>query len=509
MAENWQFTEPVDVAQGVKSDSLAIPSISTRAAFRLPPELLRGIFLLALPPNCVTRPVLDSVSASWWPIASRGKQTLALVCKTWMAVGTEILYEHIAIRRPTQLPLLVRTMQLQNADFGRLVKTFTLCCFIPYSWRTMFAKNLAILFSRYSHIQRLIISPLWEIPSPDTLSQILCASTINLASITHLEASADVVPGILDSVLERCTNLRSLVLAVPTGEMTPHRVHLPRLDTLRLSFLYYQKDGKLTSLMHWSMPRLTSLTICDYGGVTDAVLKEFLKSHGKHLQFLQFPDVTCPRPNIDSGPLISECPKLEHFVMPMVGIWPTRHRSLMWFDVWAPCTSDFSLRNDGPVQSIERTPSFPAFKNFRLLDCSLLCVRDLPRIFPPDGLEDEDSVEYDLVGLTVIQTRHSLRRDEVDLGSHYGGSSASSRSSGRYALPASDVHSSPGSTDGSDSDGELWEDDVLPFDEVDGELDEETVLQLREEIIQAEMRMINVTRGRLDGGRFFEYELRC
>ncbi|KDQ55606.1 hypothetical protein JAAARDRAFT_208417 [Jaapia argillacea MUCL 33604] len=500
MAENGQHTEPVDVAQDVRADSLPIPSISTRAAYRLPPELLREIFLLALPPDCVTSPILDSVSASWWPIASRGKQTLVLVCKSWVAVGTELLYEHIAIRRPTQLPSLVRTMQLQNGDLGKLVKTFTLCCFIPHNWQTMFTKSLAILFSRYSHIQRLIISPLWETPSPDTLSQILLASTINLASITHLEANADVVPGNFQIVLERCTNLRSLVLALPTEEMTPHQVHLPRLEALRLSFPSYPKDGKWANLMHWSMPRLTNLTICNYGGVTDVVLKSFLKSHGKNLQFLHFPDVICWRP-IDSSPLISECPKLEHFVMPIAGVWPTRHRSLMWFDVWVPWTGNFDLRNDGSVQSIERTVSFPVFKNFRLLDRSLVSIRDLPRIFPPDGLKDEASVKYDLVGLTIIQTRHSLRRDELgylfeddsDTGSSFRGSRASSLRSGHYSSSISDVSASSGNTDDSDSGSELWEDDVLPLDEVDEEIDEETALQIREEIIQAEI--IDVRRG--------------
>ncbi|KDQ55592.1 hypothetical protein JAAARDRAFT_70992 [Jaapia argillacea MUCL 33604] len=488
MPENWQFTEPADVAQGVKSDSLVIPSIPTRAAFRLPSEVLREIFLLALPPDYVTSPMLDSVSASWWPIASRGKQTLVLICKNWMAVGTELLYEHIAIRRPTQLPLLVRTMQLQNVDFGRLVKTFTLCCFIPSSWRTMFTKNLEILFSRYSQIQRLVITPLWETPFSDIVSQILCSSRINLASIIHLEANADMVPVILDSVLERCSSLRSLVLTVPTEEMPPHPIHLPQLETLRLSFLYYPKDGQLTSLMRWSMPRLTSLTICDYGGATDDLLKEFLKAHGRNLKFLHFSDLAYRRPHIDSGPLISECPKLEHLVMPIVGVWPKRHRSLMWFDVWAPCTSDFSLRNDGPVQFIEQTASFPSFKNFRLLDRALICFRDLPRIFSPDGPKDDDSAEYDLVGLTVIQTRHSLRRDEVDLGfdsdtgSSYRGSSISSRRSGIYY----DIDSSSESTDYSDGDSELWEDDVLSLDEVDEELDEESFFQILEGLSQAE-----------------------
>ncbi|KDQ55589.1 hypothetical protein JAAARDRAFT_323740 [Jaapia argillacea MUCL 33604] len=196
------------------------------AAPRLPVELLRDVFELALPPECITDPCWNVAPASSWSTASRDKQSFVLVCKNWMGVGTEILYEHVAIRRPTQLPLFVCTLESSASDLGCLIKTFTLCCFISHRWKTVFFDNLVTLSSRCLRVKRFILSPHWDPPNPNAVVDSLF-SGISLALITHLEINTDMLPYTVENILDHCSRLQSLSLAIPTEAISPKSIRLP------------------------------------------------------------------------------------------------------------------------------------------------------------------------------------------------------------------------------------------------------------------------------------------
>ncbi|KDQ55774.1 hypothetical protein JAAARDRAFT_195592 [Jaapia argillacea MUCL 33604] len=385
-------------------------------AGRLPAELLHEIFQLALPPDCITDPSWEFDPVPCWSIAWRDKLSFTLVCRSWMSVGTELLYEHVAIRHATQLPLLVRTAKSPSFDFGRLIKTFTLRCFIPHLEQTVFFDDLVTLYSHCPRLRRFILSPHWDSPNPSAVVDSLCSS-IPLASITHRGVNADMLPSTIDSFLDRCSSLRSLSLVISTEAFSPKSVHLPRLEELRINLLPLTEEDVFSTLTGWVMPCLTSLVISDSRYISNRLLMPFLRTHGAHLKFLHFWDHEENDSPRHGDRLVSNCPRLEHFVMPIGGLWPTSHPTLMYVDVWGN-PSIHRYLDSGIVRSMRRLPlpSLPALRNFRQLDRSLICIQDLPQISPPHSTIDGDCLKHDFLGLTLTQTNDRLVAHENEPG---------------------------------------------------------------------------------------------
>ncbi|KDQ55601.1 hypothetical protein JAAARDRAFT_208414 [Jaapia argillacea MUCL 33604] len=383
---------------------------------RLPPELLRKIFQLVLPLECV----IDRHFPNCIPlcIAPRDEQYLVLVCRNWMWIGIELLYEHITIHRAIQIPMLIRTLHA-NSGLGSLVRTLSLSFSISFFWREIIINDISTLVSHCPRIRRVILSPSWDLAFSSGLRPSL-TSGIDINSITHLETKWDMAPVIIDTVLDSCCNFRSLVLTIPPS--SPRPIRLPRLENLHLA-LMRPEEGGFSALATWSMPRLTSLTLAEYDAVPESSLKSFLTLHGVRLKFLHFrDDMFCPE-DLDRETLATTCPQLQHLVMPSTFTWSICHPSLMSLDVWTFWTPEICNLKDTTVAHLRHPGSLPDLRQVRRLDTLLLCIRDLPQIFPPESVSDDTIIKHELVGLEVLQTKSCLvlnipgRRHEFELDS--------------------------------------------------------------------------------------------
>ncbi|KDQ55590.1 hypothetical protein JAAARDRAFT_208407 [Jaapia argillacea MUCL 33604] len=163
--------------------------------------------------------------------------------------------------------------------------------------------------------------------------------------------------------------------------------------------------------------------------------------------------------------------------MPVTGYfrWPTSHPFLMWVDVWANRTSH--IRRDGtPRQSMELSRS---------------CIQKLspfgpspPQLTgPPPSLATTFSNRG---GLREARLRWPRRHADQDRLKRYENGLGIYRYEDEGISPRSDSHSSTCSTCSDCSEDELWEDEFGVGDESGEEMDEGTILQIGEEIMQRE-----------------------
>lgn len=98
-----------------------------------PFEVIRYIFQITLIPNDFLDSSLRRGPNSAWCQTMTTKRSLMQVCKLWRSVGAEFLYEEVVIRRFTQLTCLLATLKNVETtiDFGYLIKTVEIQCFVP------------------------------------------------------------------------------------------------------------------------------------------------------------------------------------------------------------------------------------------------------------------------------------------------------------------------------------------------------------------------------------------
>ncbi|KAJ7879625.1 hypothetical protein B0H14DRAFT_1607467 [Mycena olivaceomarginata] len=135
---NIRLQRAVAVLQHTNDVLLLKLGIRCRAHFsELPHEILLMIFCYALPPRwLLSGSGLQSMATYPNDILSvdlRMKHSLLSVCKSWNQVGTELLYESVALRRILQLPVFVRALDGRQG-LAALVKRLDMNCFVPQGY---------------------------------------------------------------------------------------------------------------------------------------------------------------------------------------------------------------------------------------------------------------------------------------------------------------------------------------------------------------------------------------
>jgi len=376
---------------------------------------------LALPPSFLLDAALYKGPESPWCLSMQTKRGFVAVCKRWYHIGMPILYEEVVLRRMTQLPALLRTVELPDANFGHLVKRVDIKCYVP-------PDELPFLDSQFLRLFDKCPNVVWvgydAITSPEPLKwtcafQRLTAFSNLFPKLTRLECGTNVDFGNLVGVLQKCNSLESLTchLQLPSGEPVVH--DLPQVDLPNLKALSCYDTGTeyLASIAsQWSMPNLEQLSaVALQLGMPDNVYKtttDLLRAHGLHLKFLHL---------LQLGPetqdFLGHCPSLKHLVLSPNSSHPTSHPKITWVDIWSP---GLDLRNYKALRK-SLPAAFPSLRGVRQLDASLCTVSDLPSMLQ-DPENDASYFKYNFPGISIIyKAKAFIKTDMMENLADYDG----------------------------------------------------------------------------------------
>ena len=372
----------------------------------------------------------------------RFQKGLTLVCKRWWGPATRVLYNHVVLRRMSQVSALARTLSATDSghDFGVHVKQIRLHDLsIVKPFQDVVLKDLRFVLQRCTTLRSFSMVPhtnysrrVWH-----WLSCALDLSWMPLgplggllqggpaANLRHLELSLDTNSCLaiveLHRLLSQTTQLRSLKLEPLTPPATPEEaasMQLSKLSVLPMPALReLQFSTECDAFTKWAtsscqFPSLVSLTLNNY---YDRDPLPFLKAHGEHLLYLN----CYPHVPLDLDSIAGVSPMIEHLVvsatcafsvLPDLHPSPTRLLRLRYLDIWLPKSAL------DPEQLVKKALHQAACDNacwalpvlgdhIRVL-VSIEEHSEIPIICPPDALSaEEDARTVYIQDMCVVQRR--------------------------------------------------------------------------------------------------------
>ncbi|KDQ60159.1 hypothetical protein JAAARDRAFT_191563 [Jaapia argillacea MUCL 33604] len=396
-------------------DSLVSASGFTPVFKQPPPEILQSIFNFAIPSPSVLDPSLSFGEMSVWSQTLRDKKSIVMVCKAWLDVGLEYLYEDIVLRRITQIPPLVWTLHITRPDFGAFVKGLNVICVVPDAFRSLFETGMKCILSRCPRLINVSLR-FTSLPSPykspdPPLSWIGSApgSVEGIGLNEQLAFSPSIATHL--STSEALVSLTITLPAYPSTCDSPFRTFL---SFHRLEYFQCAVDRRTAIELanvskHWSLPRLRGVTfeLTSCGPwVNTEPFSTFCGTYS-HLQYLHiWPYLLYTGNLFDVQPVIARCPNLQHLIFPLESKFPVEHPALMYIDVWLPAAHKAVVLPSPLVVS----GSFPALRCTRTLDRSLNPFSQLPMLFRPQegvGSISENRIHH-LPGVIVRETLSTI-----------------------------------------------------------------------------------------------------
>ncbi|KAG5653664.1 hypothetical protein H0H81_011624 [Sphagnurus paluster] len=353
------------------------------------------------------------MGSSPWLQVIKIKKTIILVCRSWYAIGIRFLYEDVALQRLHQIPAFVRTLDASSLaqNLGNLVKSFTICTYIPLEYSISFDEHLTRVMNHCPRLGGFSFNPpfkcLSAVPIPSLGPSITSLSFNNSFPF-------DTIFDILDLVGGQLKHL-GVHAPPPTQNFSPEKIyHLPRLSSLRLD-LHISEASRLYLLVGvLSTPQIEHLTLQSVGMETDtSYFIPILRHYGPKLRvlqlhkenFLNFVRKTGLEQFSDAQILLDLCPALEHLVIDstraVVGI---THPTVKWLDVWisGDSTPSWGLHRSNVLAG------FPACRGLREIHSSLTRIFDIATFLPPDIVSTpSDAFEIAFAGARV---RHGVGR---------------------------------------------------------------------------------------------------
>ncbi|KDQ62785.1 hypothetical protein JAAARDRAFT_470903 [Jaapia argillacea MUCL 33604] len=229
---------------------------------RIPPELLGHIFNHLIPPSYTLHPQWQLIPHAIWPSVVQDITALTLVCKAWSYLATEVLYNQIIIQHVYQLPPLLRSLESPNSNRGDLIRSLTLWFSSTTPWYEVYTEDTERIFRLCHRLTSLVIvlNGSWpRLSIPALYDSPECAIWDRFPSLTHLELDDHVSSPTACKVLNRCSNLVSLVFGVDNiyplcdGSPAPP-VTLSELLRLRFKF-HYTGRGDLSIIARFGLYR--------------------------------------------------------------------------------------------------------------------------------------------------------------------------------------------------------------------------------------------------------------
>ncbi|TFY52625.1 hypothetical protein EVG20_g10474 [Dentipellis fragilis] len=453
---------------------------------RIPVEIMRDIFALAASRPAVSwNPHLKWASDICWGSYVRTALALTQVCKSWHALGIEMLYGDVILDSMLQFPVFHRTLTASSRDYGWLMRGLSISCLVDDSADALVHEFFGEILDRCPRLERLSLSQeyQWNWRQYDRID---FASTL-APNLTHLRLDDFAGPFNNYAFLASCISLESLTASWPILSPFNRTVVIPRLRdlTLILVGLKYRHD-----FLTFSLPSLQSLTIC----ITDKqcqnqtsqlrkVISRLLSSYGQplrrlHFNYMAWTDDWDKLEDADDQAFIDMCPNLEHFITYTGGgLGLTHHPTLKYIDAWVPPFSLDGLDDAHDPKSIfaAEDATFPALQCCRTLDISLSMFMELPSVIAPHLAVSptESYSRWTFGGLQIAQTAHAVTwaspfayDSDEDEAYVYSSPSEDDFDSDSDGWAASDDFSSDGEEEeGEDGDGasaEEWVDDGLP-----------------------------------------------
>ncbi|KAI0691292.1 hypothetical protein C8T65DRAFT_83126 [Cerioporus squamosus] len=324
----------------------------------LPQEILLRIFRFTQPDSSSCSPSIIHGPQSPWLDALRTKKTLALVCKTWSAPATTLLYEEIALRRMGQITALANTLRGDNgSSLAALVQSVKMvACVVWPSCADVVQEDLAYILAQCSNLAAFSSARHLEAPLSHFLDGTMTPGFPRFRRDSYMRPSynptwfLDSRPGrVGDCLRERLIRgLRHLSLDLATDEhgrcvehrylkplfhMLSHgtyltslivgRVHdpwdpafstslpelsFPALRNLQIAISERSFYSYVES--RWSMPRLENLVIALF----ELDVLPLLRVHGSRLTYLYF-DTMLPSQRHLLPILSKVLPAISHLVL--------------------------------------------------------------------------------------------------------------------------------------------------------------------------------------------------
>ncbi|KAJ7074541.1 hypothetical protein C8F01DRAFT_1075975 [Mycena amicta] len=368
----------------------------------LPNELL-----LLIMRNCVPPSWMLAAEGSIHSYDLAAKLALAMVCRRWNHVSTELLYNTVHLHRIGQLPAFVRSLEGRPA-LRALVRHLQVSCFVPQGYDTLFESEMRILLDLSPRIFTLAFSPVlvrpnrrWRFPA------------LTSTNIVHLQLSRHVGSEERIAALVSLSD-RLLSLDIP---FSPHPtvLHLPVLADLQVDF---DATEEMTSddIWDWTMPALRRLWLTTNFRATSRqpahavrTALRLTRSYGEKLVFLS---LLLHYTKGELQDILDQCPMLHHLVLSPVLSSPAtatlHHAQIRFIDIWVSWVEPFRISKTGCVGLLE-APGLCSLRLCRRFDATFLCYGNaIPILFPPDhcGLPARGEIE---VVRPISDDRQSLK----------------------------------------------------------------------------------------------------
>ncbi|KAG2015440.1 hypothetical protein CC2G_008713 [Coprinopsis cinerea AmutBmut pab1-1] len=442
---------------------------------RLSPELWDAIFDRAFLPLYMIHH-FDSHIVHPNSLAGRHleqQRRIVTVCRAWHRAGTRLLYENIFIRRPTQIPLLLRSLK-ENPQLGPLIRGFRLGCVVPTRLTgSTFPQTIQLVIDRCPRLTALEFTTISDglmthrtILAPIVRNQ---GSPITSFTMHYTKVHGTISPtydiglnNLLSSMSSTLVHL-SLGLGEPNFQFLSDTCAIPIPSSLSfpcvesLTLIHPWSFTNLRNIVTWKLPSLRNFTIqvpsrSDlFNCIPVNAIPDLLKAHGQHLQYLHLQPTSngdqYPVGGSQIQPMLDCCPALKHLIVHSHIAWPIAHPTVEWLDVWnvAREPAPGYLK---PLNEMQET--FPSLRATRQLSMSLVLITDLPNQIPP-RLDPHGNLDdgFELQFLNF----HLVYRDGVIRNEGFNAPWPDEDEDEDSSYDSTDdFSSSEGSTEGSDSD---------------------------------------------------------
>ncbi|KAJ7071953.1 hypothetical protein C8F01DRAFT_1101959 [Mycena amicta] len=386
--------ENAELKETVRRLSTRLMKYQSRVSVaELPHEILLMIFRKCLPPSWML--VRELIPDSLYATDLERKTFLALVCKAWNRVASDLLYGNVHLRSIGQVVSFARALETQSG-LGPIVRHLELSCFVSRGYRAIFEAETSRILDLCPRLAHFGFVPNFLIPT------MVCKLPRMNPTITSLEFTPDVdFTIVLAALTQLCPGLRSLALPFTESYVDTYpQLNFPVLDELRV-LIFMKKDensGMLApSLWNWSMPVLQGLWLVAMPNNISyrsriswlAFAPLFLDAFGTNISFLSLHVANFWEPTI----LRVRCPKLKHLVITTTRRWqdpsscamPTveSHAGVRYLDVWCQCNAEIEPSRLHLPDVHKLKSGFPCLVACRFLDASFIHFHRLPLEFPP------------------------------------------------------------------------------------------------------------------------------
>ncbi|TFK45496.1 hypothetical protein OE88DRAFT_1669215 [Heliocybe sulcata] len=421
--------EPESQLDDLRDRSLRAVRGKTDAGY-LFPELLHTIFSFAfnsLGDGFATLPRARAES-SW--LSLDDKMSCSMVCKPWRDVAVPMLYNHVVLRRSSQLSSFHRTLMSQSDSFAyrKMVKSFLVDLSEHVTVPDAHHQIMDIL-SLCSNLAEMAYNPSQRTRLSDEAVSLIERLDPSLVTCLSLGEKIDSTPDLLQFLQELP---RLQVLSLHSGRqlfqtLRKHPVSLPHVTTLSLTL-----DSNVTSGFALSTPSLTSLSMSfgpSWNDNPDEVIGEIIATVGQSLRYLDISwdweeDGDSEMPGIFDLNVLEPCHALSHLVVRGVSSFVGTHPTIRFLDVWRDLIFMDEWRQAEQLEPEELIENqlqveilrahLPNIASVRVFDSFLRhLIPDLPTILLPIGRNDK-SVRVHVLGRIIWDTP-TMVFDEFEL----------------------------------------------------------------------------------------------